>query len=146
MASETRPRGALTGRIRLAGAERGSATESAIVFPVALIAIFTVIQFGLAFHAQHVALAVAQEGARAARLYQATDADGMSRANQVLAALNGGGILANPQVSISRSAGNDSVRVVVSGKVLSLVPGLNLAIRPQVVQGPVERFRPGQGG
>ena len=145
MASETGPRGALARRIRLAGAERGSATESAIVFPVALIAIFTVIQFGLAFHAQHVALAVAQEGARAARLYQATDADGMARANQTLAALNGGGILANPRISITRS-GNESVRVAVSGNVLSLVPGLNLPVRPQVVQGPVERFRAGQGG
>jgi Flp pilus assembly protein TadG len=145
MASEAGPRSALARRIRRAGSERGSATETAIVFPVALIAIFTVIQFGLAFHAQHVALAVAQEGARAARLYQASDADGMARANQALAALNGGGILADPRISINRS-GNESVRVAVSGHVLSLVPGLDLAIRPQVVQGPVERFRGVQGG
>jgi Flp pilus assembly protein TadG len=141
MASEAWSRGALARRLRRAGAERGSATETAIVFPVALIAIFTVIQFGLAFHAQHVALAVAQEGARAARLYQATDADGYARANQALDTLNGGGILTNPQISITRSAGNDSIQVRVGGGVVSVVPGLSLSIRPQVVQGPVERFR-----
>jgi Flp pilus assembly protein TadG len=138
------PLSALADRIRQAGEERGSATETAIVFPAVLIAILLVIQFGLAFHAQHIALAVAQEGARAARLYQATDADGIARANQALRALNGGGILVNPRVSVTR-LGNDSVQVTVSGGVISMLPGLSLSIRPQVVRGPVERFR-GVGG
>src|SRR5262245_44041047 len=102
MVFEARPLSALADRIRRAGTERGSATETAIVFPAALTAILLIIQCGLAFHAQHIALAVAQEGARAARLYQATDADGVARANQALRALNGGGILVDPQVSVTR--------------------------------------------
>ena len=145
MASEARFLSALADRIRRAGGERGSATETAIVFPAALIAILLIIQCGLAFHAQHIALAVAQEGARAARLYQATDADGAERANQALRALNSGGILVDPRVSVTRS-GNDSVQVTVSGGVVSMLPGLTLSIRPQVVQGPVERFRGAGGG
>jgi hypothetical protein len=129
MASEARFLSALADRIRRAGGERGSATETAIVFPAALIAILLIIQ----------------EGARAARLYQATDADGAERANQALRALNSGGILVDPRVSVTRS-GNDSVQVTVSGGVVSMLPGLTLSIRPQVVQGPVERFRGAGGG
>jgi Flp pilus assembly protein TadG len=131
-----------TGRISM-GAEDGSAVETAIVFPAIFIAIMMIIQGGLAFHAQHVALAAAQEGDRAARLFQATDADGLARANQALQALNAGGILTSPQVSVSRSGGN--VTVTVRGGVVSLLPGVNLTIRPQVSEGPVEVFTgPGQ--
>ncbi len=125
--------------VRRPEAEGGSATELAIVFPAVFIAIMMIIQAGLAFHAQHVALASAQEGARAARLFQATDADGTTRANQALQALNAGGILVNPQVSVSRTA-ND-VRVTVGGNVVSLLPGVHLTIKPQVAEGPIERFK-----
>ncbi|HZD68901.1 MAG TPA: TadE family protein [Actinomycetes bacterium] len=138
--------GALTARARRAGPERGSATETAIVYPVTLLAIMAIIQFGLAYHAQHVALAVAQEGARSARLYRATNADGLARANRTLQALNGGSVLRHPHVDVTRSAGNDWVRVTVSGDVVPVVPGLTLRIRPQVAQGPVERFRGATGG
>lgn len=136
----------LARRFRRAGSERGSATETAIVYPVTLLAIMTVIQFGLAYHAQHVALAVAEESARSARLYRATDADGRARASQALQTLNGGGVLRDPHVVVTRSAGNDWVRVTVSGGVIPVVPGITLHIRPQVAQGPVERFRGPAGG
>ncbi len=125
------------------GAEDGSALETAIVFPAVFIAIMMIIQAGLSFHAQHVALAAAQEGDRAARLFQATDADGTTRANQALQALNAGGILTSPQVNVTRAGGN--VTVTVAGGVVSLLPGVHLTIRPQVSEGPVEVFkRPGQ--
>ncbi|HEX9343166.1 MAG TPA: hypothetical protein VF995_06080, partial [Actinomycetota bacterium] len=80
---------------------------------------------------------------RAARLFQATDADGTTRANQALQALNAGGILTSPQVNVTRAGGN--VTVTVAGGVVSLLPGVHLTIRPQVSEGPVEVFkRPGQ--
>jgi Flp pilus assembly protein TadG len=140
MASEAALLGALRDRLGRSGREQGSATETAIVFLAALTAILLIIQCGLAFHAQHIALAAAEEGARAARLYQATDADGAARARQALAALDGGRILVDPRISVVRS-GNDSVEVRVSGGVVSMLPGLTLSIRPQIVRGPVERFR-----
>ena len=57
---------------RLRG-ERGATTEMVIILPALLFLIFLGIQFALWFHASHLALAAAQEGARAARVANATD-------------------------------------------------------------------------
>ena len=54
---------------RRARGERGSATtELVIAMPALLLLIMSIIQFGLWYHASHVAKAAAQEGVRAARI------------------------------------------------------------------------------
>ena len=65
--------------------ERGEATtEMVLAVPVLMLLILTVIQFGLWYHASHVAESAAQEGARAARLHDATNEDGVNRARQFI--------------------------------------------------------------
>jgi Flp pilus assembly protein TadG len=54
--------------------DRGvSAIEWALLTPIMLIIIMLVVQFAIYYHAQHVALAAAQAGARVARTYPKTD-------------------------------------------------------------------------
>ena len=66
--------------------ERGDETiEAVLVTPVLLLLIMVVIQFGLWYHASHVAEAAAQQGASVARVEAATAADGRTSAQQFMA-------------------------------------------------------------
>jgi len=117
---------------RLRG-ESGSTTELVVVFPFVMFLLMLVIQFGLWYHASHVAQAAAQEGARAARTVSA-DA-GRQRAQGFLAGM---GAFDDKRVAASRDA--HVARVDVWGRAPSLVPGLTLRIHEHS-EGPVERFR-----
>jgi hypothetical protein len=97
-----------------------------------------VVQFALWQHAQHVASAAAQEGARAARLEGGTRAAGATTARAFVDAL-GSAIVLRPRVTAVRDA--DSARVEVDGEAITLVPWLHLPVRA-VAQAPTERFRP----
>ncbi len=122
--------------------ESGLATvELVLVFPLMFLCIMLVVQFGLWAHAEHVATAAAQEGARAARAEDGTSAAGEDRARALIAAA-GSQVLLSPTVSASR--GSDAVDVEVRGHAVSVVPGLSLPIRATAA-GPVERFRPDTG-
>ena len=101
--------------------QRGMTTETVI-----LIAIFA----GLA-------IAAAQDGARAARVEGATAADGATRANQLLDQ-TGRSILQGRHVSVQR--GPDITRVDVRGSCIQLVPFLRLPVHA-VVESTTERFR-----
>lgn len=119
-------------------AEDGSSTvEVVIVFPLLILTLMLVFQFAFWYHARHVALAAAEEGARAARVDTGTAAAGAARAERFVRDL-GPSVIVNPKVSASRHL--DVARVEVSGQARNVVPGLRLPIR-QVSQGPVERFR-----
>lgn len=119
-------------------AEEGSSTvEVVIVFPLLILTLMLVFQFAFWYHARHVALAAAEEGARAARVDTGTAAAGAARAERFVRDL-GPSVIVNPKVSASRNL--DVARVEVSGQARNVVPGLRLPIR-QVSQGPVERFR-----
>lgn len=131
------------GRLR---ADRGSAgLELAIVTPAVFLLIAFVLQVGLWYHARHVAFAVAQEGARAARAQHvsvpAAQAAGQARANAYLARL-GADVLLGETVAVTRTADVASVRV--TGTALRVVPFLSLPI-DEISEGPVERFRPDTG-
>ena len=119
--------------------ERGDETiEAVLITPVLLLFIMVVIQFGLWYHASHVAEAAAQEGASAARVEAATADDGRVRAQQFMAdaapALVDG-------VTVTATRDTEVARVEVDGPVHSLVPGLTLHVHAEA-QSPVERFRP----
>jgi Flp pilus assembly protein TadG len=131
-------------RLRRGGREpdAGLATlEALFTIPVILLMIFGILQTAMWWYARQVALTAAQEGARAARAYDATDADGVAKATSYLSQVQGGSapVLANSQVSMQRSANTVTVRV--RGHVVSLVPGLSVSI-DVTSTGPVEVFVP----
>src|SRR4051794_7013027 len=93
-----------------------------IVLPALLLLIFLGIQFALWFHASHVALAAAQEGARAARVANAHDSasartaetTGEQTATEFLSGV-AGTLLSDTQVVARIDGGLDRVRVDVTG-------------------------------
>jgi hypothetical protein len=120
--------------------ERGVATiEMAVLFPVTLLMVFAIIQFGVWYHASDVAKAAAQEGVRAARVEGGTASDGAARADRVLDD-NARTLIADRRVVPFRD--NDVARVEIRGTCLRVVPipGLSLSVHA-VAESPVERFR-----
>jgi len=117
----------------------GSATlQTVLVMPLLLLLITAIVQFALWYHAAHIAIAAAQDGARAARVEGGTAQAGQARAQQLLDQL-GTGVLTNPTITVTRDA--DVARVEVRGWAPELVPGLRLPV-DAVSAGKTERFRP----
>ena len=122
------------------GGDRGSVSlvTLVVVTPVLMLCVMTVVQFGLWYHTSHVVQAAAQEGARAARLWDGSGGAGESRARELIRQL-GGSLVANPEVAARRDpAGN--ARVEVRGYAASVVGFVKLPVRA-VSEGPVERLR-----
>src|SRR6266516_4881586 len=112
--------------------QRGvTSAELVIVTPVLLLLVLLVVQVGLYFHASHIALAAAEEGARAARTRLGT------------AAALGYGLIRSPVVTATRSPA--TARVEVRGQVATVVPGLRLTV-DRAVESPIERFIPESHG
>ena len=123
-------------------AERGSATlEIAILGPALLLLVFTVVQVALWFYARSLALAAAQEGVAAARGFAAPNAAGVTRAQEFLDRSAGDSLQAARVTAIP--AGAQRVRIEVTGRALSVVPGVPGPIVAQSAEGPVERFTSG---
>ncbi|TDD96027.1 TadE family protein [Jiangella asiatica] len=114
--------------------ERGSATlETVILWPAVFLLIFGVVHAGIWFHARNLALAAAQEGARAASM--AEGAGGAARAAQFLAGRD-----SMVRVDgISETVHDDSVTVVVTGSSTTLVPGWRVDVR-QSSTAPIRRW------
>ena len=118
--------------------ERGEATtEMVLAVPVLMLLILIVIQFGLWYHASHVAESAAQEGARAARLHDATNEDGVNRARQFIDAA-ASSLLSDVDVSVARDT--ETVRGEVQGKVQAIIPGISLPVSAEA-ESPIESFR-----
>lgn len=119
--------------------------ELVIAFPSVLLAVLLTINAALWYHARNIALAAAQEGVRAGRAYDGNINNG--RATRATAATfvrtTGGGFLLAPHVDTSGSTSH-TVIVHVTGKTVSLIPGLHLGVS-QVARGPVERFTSSSG-
>lgn len=118
-------------------ADRGSATlEITVLAPVLLLVVFTTIQVGLWSYARSLALGAAQEGVAVGRAYGSSPQSGQLRAEQFLTARAGDSLLGS-QVRTTFSA--TTLRVEVSGRALSVLPGVpGLPVR-QAAEGPVER-------
>lgn len=125
--------------------ERGSTTlELAVLFPVVLLIIFMAIQGALYFHARSVALSAAQEGVRVAKAENGSAGAGSGAAKGFVAQSGGDGVLRDLGVSAQRSATTASV--TVTGRPLSVIPGvLNFSVK-QTAEAPVERFTAPNGG
>jgi Flp pilus assembly protein TadG len=117
-----------------------SSVELVLVAPALMFAIFLLIQAALYMHARHVALAGAQQGARLARTSSAES----NSLEQVRAATGsylqqlGGGVLTHSYVAVSTA--NGIARVDVTGRAVSIVPGITLTVRAHSA-GPTETFR-----
>jgi len=121
--------------------DEGSASiELVILFPALLLLVTALVQYGLWFHASSVALAAAQDGVAAARTHNAALDDGRIAA---LAFVNssGGDTLLGATASASAPS-VAQVQVVVSGRSLSVVPGMTGPAVSKSAAGPVERFVP----
>jgi Flp pilus assembly protein TadG len=110
--------------------------QTAILFPVVLMLVFGIIQGALWFHARHIALGAAQEGARAASAQDGTGAD--QRAREFVRDLTGGTLIRNLDVSLSSTA--DTVTVTVSGRAPNLIPGSGGFIVEQSATAPSEQY------
>lgn len=118
--------------------QRGSVTIETVVLVPALFALmFTGVQAGLWYHARTVALAAAQEGARAAALEGATAGQGTTAALAFVAAAGGADVL--PGVTATGTRTPATASVTVSGTALSVVPGWTPSVT-QTATYPVERI------
>ena len=111
-----------------------------ILMPVLFSVMFLGLQAALFYHARTVAIAAAQQGARAAGAETGSASEGIATATSFVAAAGGSDVLENTSVSGSRSA--TQATVTVHGAALSVIPGW----RPIVQQSatvPVERITTG---
>ena len=123
---------------RPTGGERGAVTvEMVVLMPVLLATLFGGIQAGVVFHARHIAIAAAQEGAREAAAYQAGLPDGIDTATTT-ATDWAGQTLTGIQVTGRRTT--TRVSITVAGSAISLLPGVSWPIE-QTATLPVERLQ-----
>jgi len=118
--------------------ERGSSTVTVVLLlPVLLLAMTGVVQYAFWYHAHHVALAAAQEGARAARVLDGTAAAGEARARWMLDQL-GRGLVQDLTITVERDG--DRARAEVRGYAPQWLPGIRLPIEA-AASGEIETFR-----
>jgi hypothetical protein len=120
-------------RPRHADEQGQSAVEAAILAAGVLVLCFLPIAFGIYFHASSVAVAAAQEAARAARTGQA---DPTAAANSYLDHV--GQPLSDRHIQVTDDP--DSVCVHVDGYAKMIVPGLRIPVHARS-GGVKERFR-----
>ncbi len=111
-----------------------------MLFPGLLLLVFGLIQGTLFFHGRNVALAAAEQGVRSARLDGQPNPAGTAeqRARQFL---TDSGELDNlTQLAVVASVSGQQVRVRVTARTLSLLPGLPGPRVTQTAAGPLERF------
>ncbi len=124
----------------LSGADQGAASaELVLATPALLFLLMLVVQFGLWYHASHVASAAAQEAAAAARVEGGTEAAGEERGRMFLRDV-AGRLVPDARAEVER--GGERATATVTGHVVSVVPFMRLPVRG-VSEGPVERFQPG---
>jgi len=117
--------------------DRGSASvQIVILMPALFLLMFVGMQAALIYHGRTVAIAAAQEGARAAAAQYSSAEAGHLAAQQFVASAGGEDVLRGLTVTATRDA--TTAAVVVTGATMSVVPGW----APQIVQSasaPVER-------
>lgn len=122
--------------------EGSSAVELVLLTPLLTLVAFLAVQAALYMHARHVVLASAQQGARLARADSLSDGNAVDSARagtySYLRQL-GSNIVSDPAVTVTRAAGQATVRVTAHA--VSILPFLTLRI-VETSSGPVEQFRP----
>ncbi|SBT50463.1 TadE/TadG family type IV pilus assembly protein [Micromonospora auratinigra] len=131
-------------RLAQGGTERGAnPVELAVLMPVILVLLFGSIQLAALFVARSTALNAAQSGVNAARVLDAPAGAGEARARRFLR--NAGDWLVGWDQrgpSCARNAAGTEVTCTVTGRSLSVVPGVSFPVR-QTAHGTVERWTTG---
>jgi Flp pilus assembly protein TadG len=121
----------------------------AFIAPALLMLIFLAVQAGLFYYGRAVAIQAAREGVSQLRLAQdeatadAIGPDIRTRTKEFAIAVGRETLIA-PRVDSAYDSAAGSVSVTVSGRVISLVPWLDLTVT-QTVHGKIERFDPDVG-
>lgn len=132
----SRARPARSGRRRRD--EAGSVTvELVILLPALFAVMFLGMQAALYHHARTVAIAAAQEGARAAGAENGQAGNGVSAASAFVHQAGGDDVLLHAQANADRSA--TTATVTVQGFSLSVIPGWSPRVQ-QSATVPVERL------
>jgi hypothetical protein len=97
------------------------------------------VQGAVYYQGRTVAMAAAQDGARGAAAFRATDADGRSAALAFARKAGGEGLLERPEVRIERDQVAGTVTVEVRGTTMSLVPGWDPTVEQSSTR-PIEEF------
>ena len=105
-----------------------------------MLLILLIVQFAVWEHAENIAHATAEEALAAARVQGGTAADGQQRAEQVISQI-GSSVLTGPQVSVTMTPADVTVRVTGTAEQVLPIPGLTFPVTATVT-GPVERFVP----
>ena len=108
-----------------------------ILLPALFAVMFLGMQAALIYHARTVAIAAAQEGARAAGGENDKSSDGISAASAFITDAGGADVLSGASATANRTP--TSVTVTVTGHSLSVIPGWNPVIT-QSASLPVERL------
>lgn len=109
--------------------ERGSASiEMVVLLPALFAVLFLGTQAALYYHARTIAIAAAQEGARAAAAEDAHPGSGVAAARAYLNDV-GGDALESSSASARRTT--TTAVVTVSGRSLSVIPGWRPVVRQQ---------------
>ena len=118
--------------------ERGSVSvELVILLPALFAVMFLGMQAALFHHARTVAIAAAQEGARAAGGENGAASDGTNAASAFIADAGGDDVLSRASTTANRTT--TTVTVTVTGHSLSVIPGWDPVIT-QSASMPVERL------
>jgi len=111
-----------------------------ILLPLLFSAMFLGLQAALFYHARTVAIAAAQQGARAASSETGSATEGIAAASAFVARAGGADVIEGASVSGSRSA--TTATVTVRGSSLSVIPGWSPVIGQSATL-PVERLTTG---
>lgn len=121
--------------------DTGVATlELVVIFPVLLLLLFGAFQGALYFHGRNVLLAAAEQGVRAARLDAQPDraATAVRQARQFL--VDTGELKNLSGLTITPVVDGDQVRLTITARTVSLVPGVPGPQVSQTAAGSIERF------
>lgn len=120
-----------------------SAIEMSIVAPALLLLVFTAVQVALWLYGRNVALQSAREGVSYLRLVIPGATPSSALAAAEVTAVNYASQVGRDSVAgataTATSAGGRRVRIEVTGRAVSLVPGLNLTVRG-AAEGQIEQF------
>lgn len=118
--------------------EKGSVSIEVVILMPALFALmFLGMQAALHYQARTVAIAAAQQGARAAGAEHGREADGVRAADNFVDEAGGADVLTGTSTNASRTA--TRATVTVTGFSLNVIPGWKVRIT-QTVSVPVERL------
>lgn len=125
------------------GGERGGATnvEMALLWSVIALFIFGSVQTGVYYFAAATALTAAEDGLRSGRYYADPSTARAQQVAETFLDKTAGNTLTDTTINASLADGGNTIRVVVTGQVLSLVPGTDFSVRREAA-GPIERLTP----